>query len=233
MKVTSVKVDARSVRRNKLIVRFSSLLLILLLLVFAVSYSILYLINTNGNFTITLDKNAMEDEKLIVSPRSDFSYTTHKITVDNLDYMDNISGSWIPDDVDSIDGPHNGNNYMAYTFYVKNNSEDIIAYSVSINILSVIKGVDDAVRVAVYKNGEKTVYAKKTPIGDIEPNTTPFVNKDQVMKELYEDFKPGDVDKYTVVVYLEGDDPQCINDILGGEMKMDMLIGENTLKYER
>lgn len=230
---TSINVNAKSVRRRKLIMKFLFLILILLLLVFTVSYSILYIINTNGNFTITLDKNAMEDEKLVVSPRSDFSYTTHKIVVDNLDYMDNISGTWLPQDIDSIDGPHNGNNYMAYTFYVKNNSKDIIAYSVSINILSVIKNVDDAVRIAVYKNGEKTVYAKKTPIGDIEPNTVPFVGKDQVMNELYENFAPNDVDKYTVVVYLEGDDPQCINDILGGEMKMDMLIGENTLKYER
>lgn len=230
---SSVKIDAKSVRKNKIIFKFLYLLLILLLLVFAVSYSILYIINTNGNFTITLDKNAMEDEKLVVSPREDFSYTTHKIVVENLDYMDNISGTWLPEDIDSIDGPHNGNNYMAYTFYVKNNSNDTIAYSVSLNILSVIKNVDDAVRVVVYKNGEKTVYAKRTPIGDIEPGTTPFVSKDKVMSELYENFKPNDVDKYTVVVYLEGDDPQCINDILGGEMKMDMLIGENTLKYER
>lgn len=230
---SSVKIDAKSVRKNKIIFKFLYLLLILLLLVFAVSYSILYIINTNGNFTITLDKNAMEDEKLVVSPREDFSYTTHKIVVENLDYMDNISGTWLPEDIDSIDGPHNGNNYMAYTFYVKNNSNDTIAYSVSLNILSVIKNVDDAVRVMVYKNGEKTVYAKRTPIGDIEPGTTPFVSKDKVMSELYENFKPNDVDKYTVVVYLEGDDPQCINDILGGEMKMDMLIGENTLKYER
>ncbi len=230
---SSVKIDAKSVRKNKIIFKFLYLLLILLLLVFAVSYSILYIINTNGNFTITLDKNAMEDEKLVVSPREDFSYTTHKIVVENLDYMDNISGTWLPEDIDSIDGPHNGNNYMAYTFYVKNNSNDTIAYSVSLNILSVIKNVDDAVRVMVYKNGEKTVYAKRTPIGDIEPGTTPFVSNDKVMSELYENFKPNDVDKYTVVVYLEGDDPQCINDILGGEMKMDMLIGENTLKYER
>lgn len=230
---SSIKIDAKGIRKNKLIFKFLYVLLILLLLVFAVSYSILYIINTNGNFTITLDKNAMEDEKLVVSPREDFSYTTHKIVVENLDYMDNISGTWLPEDIDSIDGPHNGNNYMAYTFYVKNNSDDIIAYSVSLNILSVIKNVDDAVRVAVYKNGEKTVYAKRTPIGDIEPDTTPFVSNDKVMSELYENFKPNDVDKYTIVVYLEGDDPQCINDILGGEMKMDMLIGENTLKYER
>lgn len=230
---SSVKVDAKSVRKNKLIFRLLYLILILLLLIFTISYSILYIINTNGNFTISLDENAMEDEKLIVSPRKDFSYTTHKIVVDNLDYMDNISGTWLPEDIDSVDGPHNGNNYMAYTFYVKNNSKDTISYSVSINILSVIKDVDDAVRVVVYRNGEKSIYAKRTPIGDVEPGTIPFVSKDIVSNNLYENFKPDDVDKFTVVVYLEGDDPQCINDIIGGEMKMNMLIGENTLKYER
>ena len=95
----------------------------------------------------------------------------------------------------------------------------------------VLKEIEN--RTEIILNDEKTVYAKRTPIGDIEPDTTPFVSKDKVMSELYENFKPNDVDKYTVVVYLEGDDPQCINDILGGEMKMDMLIGENTLKYER
>lgn len=230
---SSVKVDAKSVRKNKLIFKLLYLILILLLLIFTISYSILYIINTNGNFTISLDENAMEDEKLIVSPRKDFSYTTHKIVVDNLDYMDNISGTWLPEDIDSVDGPHNGNNYMAYTFYVKNNSNDTISYSVSINILSVIKDVDDAVRVVVYRNGEKSIYAKRTPIGDVEPGTIPFVSKDIVSNNLYENFKPDDVDKFTVVVYLEGDDPQCINDIIGGEMKMNMLIGENTLKYER
>ena len=135
------------------------------------------------------------------------------------------AGLCILDLVDGLDAAVEGD-YEAETVAT-------IAYSVSLNILSVIKNVDDAVRVVVYKNGEKTVYAKRTPIGDIEPGTTPFVSKDKVMSELYENFKPNDVDKYTVVVYLEGDDPQCINDILGGEMKMDMLIGENTLKYER
>lgn len=233
MSNTAITIDAKSVRRTKLISKFIFIIFILLILIFSISYSIVYIINQKGNFTITLDKNAFEQEKLIVSPRSDFAFTTHKIKVENLDYMDNISESWLPVDIDNHDGPHNGNNYMAYTFYVKNNSEDILSYSVAINILSVISGVDDAVRVAVYRNGEKTVYAKRTPIGDIEPGTTPFVSEDQVMNNLYENFAPNDVDKYTIVVWLEGDDPECINNIIGGELKMDMLLGENTLKYER
>ena len=33
-------------------------------------------------------------------------------------------------------------------------------------------------------------------------------------------------DKVTVVIWLEGDDPECVNAILGGEMKMHMDIYE-------
>ena len=38
--------------------------------------------------------------------------------------------------------------------------------------------------------------------------------------------KAGDLDKITVVVWIEGDDPECVNNILGGEMKMHMDIYE-------
>ena len=230
----TVKVDAKSVRRKKIVFKSMLVLLILLLLLISLTYGVLYVINQKGNFTITLDPNAYEQEKLLVSPRRDFKHTTHKLVIESLEYMDNISESWIPNDVDSIDGPHNGNNYMAYTFYVKNNSDDTLAYSIAIDVLSVIKDVDDAIRVAVYLNGEKTVYAKRSPdTGDIEKGTTPFVRDDQVMNELRENFLPGDVDRFTIVVWLEGDDPECLNHILGGEMKMEMTLGENTKKYER
>lgn len=230
----TVKVDAKSVRRRKIVFKALVVLLILLLLLISATYGVLYVINQNGNFTISLDPNAYEEEKLLVSPRKDFEYTTHKLVIESLEYMDNISESWIPNDIESIDGPHNGNNYMAYTFYVKNNSNDTLAYSIAIDVLSVIKNVDDAIRVAVYLNGNKTVYAKRSPdTNDIEEGTTPFVRDDQVMNELRENFEAGAVDKFTIVVWLEGDDPECLNHILGGEMKMEMTLGENTKNYER
>ena len=37
---------------------------------------------------------------------------------------------------------------------------------------------------------------------------------------------PGDIDKFTIVIWLEGDDPDCIDNILGGEIKMHMEIRE-------
>ena len=230
-----VKVTAKDVKRNRVFFKSIIVILLFLLLLISITYGILYIVNTNGNFTITLDKNAYEEQKLEVSPRKDFKYTTHKLVVDNLDYIDNITEAWIPANVDTeADGPHNGNNYMAYTFYVRNSSQDVISYSRSIQILAKVKNVDDAVRVKVYLNGESIVYAKRTPdTEEPEPGTTPFVSDKIVLSELRENFQPGEVDKYTVVIWLEGNDPECINDIIGGELKMQMTLGENTKVYER
>ncbi|MCI7241003.1 MAG: hypothetical protein MR550_00450 [Bacilli bacterium] len=194
----------------------------------SIAYAIVYVVNQTGNFTIMLDKNLQEKQSIIVSPKSDFSIRPVKMVVDSLKYMDNITESWLPNDIDEIEGPHNGNNYLAYTFFVKNIGERETSYRTTIDILSVIKNVDDAIRVAVYLNGEKTVYAKRKPdTFEPEVGTVPFYKTNQVMNELRENFKVDEVDRYTVVVWLEGEDSECIDSILGGEMKMVMTIGED------
>ena len=224
----SVNVSAKKIKKRRLLGRFFAILFLALLLLLSITYAIVYVVNQTGNFTIMLDKNLQEKKTIIVSPRSDFAVTPTKIVVDALQYMDNITESWLPNDIDDIEGPHNGNNYLAYTFFVKNIGEKETSYRTTIDILSVIKNVDDAIRVAVYLNGEKTVYAKRRPdTFEPEEGTVPFYKVDQVRNELREKFKPNEVDKYTVVVWLEGNDLECIDSILGGEMKMIMYIGED------
>ena len=49
------------------------------------------------------------------------------------------------------------------------------------------------------------------------------------MNVLHEGFMPGAIHKYTIVVWLEGNDLECIDSILGGEMKMIMTIGEDNI----
>ena len=49
---------------------------------------------------------------------------------------------------------------------------------------------------------------------------------------MRENFKPGEKDRFTIVVWLEGDDPDCIDDIIGGELKMEMNITEEHLNQE-
>ena len=47
--------------------------------------------------------------------------------------------------------------------------------------------------------------------------------------EQRESFKPNTKDRFTIVVFIEGDDPDCKNDLLGGEIKMHMDITEEHL----
>lgn len=79
----------------------------------------------------------------------------------------------------------------------------------------------------VYLNGDRRVYAKvNSYTNEPEKDTLPFYSKDEAVLEQRKDFKPGDIDKFTIVIWLEGDDPDCIDNILGGEIKMHMEIRE-------
>lgn len=79
----------------------------------------------------------------------------------------------------------------------------------------------------VYLNGDRRVYAKvNSYTNEPEKDTLPFYSKDEAVLEQRKDFKPGNIDKFTIVIWLEGDDPDCIDNILGGEIKMHMEIRE-------
>ena len=96
-----------------------------------------------------------------------------------------------------------------------------------------VKNVDKAIRVAVYLNGEKTVYAKANEkTSEPEEGTVAFKDDKDVMLIQRRDFNSGDVDKFTVVMWIEGDDPDCIDDLIGGEMKMHMVMTEEHIKQE-
>ena len=105
-----------------------------------------------------------------------------------------------------------------------------MAYKGEMTMSNITRGVDEAVRVAVYVNGEKTVYGKtKSNGGGKESDCDKeFESSLVVMSTKREKFSPGAKD--TVVIWLEGNDPNCVDDIIGGTMKFDMdfKIIENT-----
>ena len=122
---------------------------------------------------------------------------------------------------------YNGENYIAYTFYLENQGSDVIDYWYQIHIDDVIKNVDEAVRVMIYLNEDKTIYAKANEItGEEEIGTNKFFSETEVLLEERQNFNPGDVDKITIVIWIEGDDPDCVDSLIGGEMKMTMKITE-------
>ena len=51
---------------------------------------------------------------------------------------------------------------------------------------------------------------------------TPFVSKRVVCQGERPGIKDEEIDKYTVVIWYEGEDPECVDDILGGEVELYM-----------
>lgn len=223
-----VIVKASTIAKRKKRYTKTKVVISIILLVMIFAFIILSVIYKGGRFTITLDQRLANDNKIVIYEDNEIKENKRKLSARDLEFMDNISIDWIPTNIDTeVNGSHNGDNYIAYTFYVENEGTDTVDYWYSIVIDDVIKNVDEAARVMIYLNGEKTVYAKINALtNEPEKDTTPFFSKDKAVLEERKAFSPGDIDKFTVVIWLEGDDPDCTDNILGGEIKMHMEIRE-------
>ncbi len=227
-----ITLSAKRVKRKKKILKIARLALLVFILLLLVLYVIVGIVYSSGNFSITLDKNLFMKRGIIIYDNPEYKVFRAELNAKAVEEFDNISYKWIPKDIDNSNGgSHNGDNYVAYTFFVENLGEDISDYWSEIIIDDTIKGVDEAVRIRVYKNGEDTTYAKISKDGVPEKDTIAFKTDTQVSLDHVENFKPGDKDKYTVVIWLEGNDPECTDNILGGEIKIHMAF--NSEKVEK
>lgn len=221
--ITSKKIYKRDLR-----IKVIRLALLILLIFLILLYFILSIIYEAGRFTIILDRNLSWEKGIVLYEKLGEKVVSRKLEAERFDEMDNISIDWLPQNIDTeAEGSHNGDNYLAYTFYIENEGKDAVNYWYSMPIDDVILNVDEAIRVMVYLNGEKTVYAKLNGYTEEpEEGTKAFYSDNTVMLESRQDFAPGDIDKFTIVVWIEGDDPDCTNALLGGELKMHMDITE-------
>ena len=230
--VLHIRRTAKEVKRYTVLMRVAGLIAVALVALIAIGYAIAYFYNKYGSFTIKVNKYDMVNQGLSLSETPDFEKTISVLTADIVYDMTNISGEDLPDNIDKINGNHNGKNYIAYTFYLHNSGKDTITYEGDLNIENVTKNVDEAVRVAVFVDGEKTVYGKTKSSGQGKESDCDqeFISANQVMHTKVEDFEPGSTTKYTVVIWLEGNDPDCVDAIIGGviKMQMDFRIVENT-----
>ena len=227
-----IKLTTDRYKREKLLKRSVILSLLFILLLLLVLHLIIGIIYNNESFSITLDRNLYYQKGLIVYDDPDYKVFRSELFATSPETFDNMSYRWLPEDLaNHRGGSHNGDNYLAYTFYVENTGVDIADYYSLLVVDDVIKNVDEAIRIRIYRNGVATTYAKRNSIDNQpEANTKPFASienaDDTIILENVTNFKPGDLDRITVLVWLEGDDPDCVDALIGGELKMHMVITE-------
>ena len=218
-----VTISAKKLRTRKKFQKIIKIVLIILVITVIIIYVVFSVIYNGYNFTITLDSNLYYDNHLIIYETESYKVYRRQLRPESLEYFDNMSYKWLPNDINDYEGSHNGPNYFAYSFYIENMGDEIEDYYMEVIIDDVVKNVDDAIRYRIYFDDEETTYAKISPdTNNAEPGTTPFESDELITKQHVEKFGPGDKHKYTIVIWLEGSDPECTNNIIGGEFRAHM-----------
>lgn len=253
----------------RVLAAWQTILILTILLILFYIFTAFY--TGKGEFVIQVDR-PMAAEGFLLSEDGDFSEWLNILRNDAVEDADNINITDIPDNVSMVNGNHNGRDYVAYTFYLKNKSSRVRDYQYTINIKNKYKGADKATWLMVYQNGKQVIYAAPNKDGHeecqysrwafpfvedaLDPEyqqstitnenpgyitqevidwhefddldgiyqlrTVPFVSENVVCKVVRKKSQPEEVDKYTVVIWLEGEDPECVNDIFGGYVEFNM-----------
>ena len=219
--------DAKK-RKKRYAIILSSLLGILL-----VMYIISMLTTQWGDLVITVGD--LQDGKTIMLCENEKfeDGVSVKLNGGSVENVTNITKSWLPQGLDNEkDGQHNGENYLAYTFYLKNTGDQDLEYNTTMTVTGASKSVDEAVRIQIYKNGKDNVYAKGTYSDrkKAEEDATVFTDNTTVFTTKNSALSAGSVDKYTVVMWIEGNDPECLDPIRGGSIRSQMVfdvVGED------
>ncbi len=227
-----------------------------------------------GHFTINTT-NELFREGFTISDTKTFDNPTSYLYSIPVEGALDTTLSDIPDNVDMIDGTHNGERYFAYTFYIRNDGESTVGYDYQIAINSESKNLSEAIWVMLFRDGEMTFHAKAGDDGgrEVIPNaqtiaeaeergrytgfrTCPFYENAKYPDEQYKkleteeelpaplyyyypipfesdyvitsgtvpDVVPQETHKYTVVLWLEGNDPDCTNDLIGGHLGVEVTF---------
>lgn len=183
-----------------------------------------------GNFVVTVDQ---DDLKLSLSMREDLSDRSSRLTTEGMDNQGAATYSDIPADIVKGIGTKNDEvkrYYLAFSFYLLNESDRTIDYRMSVNVKAATGSILDVVRLMVIEgeDGVREIYAKAEQDAQTADmleavagyHSTDFVS-DRVLfeRETY-GLAAGDKIKYTVVMWLEGHDPLCNDELIGSRLKL-------------
>ena len=135
----------------------ATLALVVFLSIVAVIFLISMVRENVGSFTISLSRADFYRYGIELSEDPSFQSASSRLEAEALTHATNISVMDLPENLDDLDGSHNGKDYIAYTFYVRNNGNADFDYRYELNVKEVTRNLDSAIRVGMYYNGGNPV----------------------------------------------------------------------------
>jgi hypothetical protein len=188
-----------------------------------------------GNFVMSVD--AASRLRGIGLQESEFaSVSQPRLMSDPIKEARDITYTWLKlDEIDETEGNFVDidHDYVAYTFYLKNSGSETVDINYYIKLTEIYNNLDTGIRVLVIQDGEQSMYMKEDIVApgaeppyypEVMPDAQYFLTQSMVMRRTITNLKPGDDVKFSVIVWLEGYDPDTTNDILGGMIRMEMVF---------
>jgi len=188
-----------------------------------------------GNFVMSVEYDAFQ-RGIVLSDEITFAVAQPQLMTQPISEARDITYSWIKlTDVSQTNGSYIDPefDYIAYTFYIKNEGNQVVDVIYSIKLTDIQNNLDESIRVLVIEDGIETIFQKPDQpdaLGNYPtyPSTLPetkyFLSDTIVTRKKISNFLPNEIKKYSVVVWLEGHDPDTTDAIIGGMAKLQMVF---------
>ncbi len=183
-RLDAINEDGKKVYRLKTWIRVLIIVLSIIILMLLCLFAATVIINFDESYPVRIG----EDTGILsLDITREMKHPTSNIRIPVEEKLDNISVLSLPDDLDSeLGGSKNGKNYVAYTFFLKNNASFDIEIDETIRLVSQTKHADRAARIEIFRDGVADTYAQLSAKGFPEYGTTAFYDE----KTVYYGRKP-------------------------------------------
>ncbi len=230
--------------------------IVLIPLLLALLYIILMVgMTTDGMITVKVDDTKMVGKSIVLSEESSFEKAKSAISGVGILKLTDCSYKDVKDrEYHNMEGSSNGFNYVAYSFYIKNSGIEVLDYDYIISFPVVKKDLNRALRLmlltfdsennetsrkvfAKAREGsstipEKIAYEDEEYGIEEEDDALVFLSDTLVTKEVRNSLEVGQADRYVIVLWLEGTDPECVDERIDGTLKLEMIFNIISLEEE-
>lgn len=213
---------------------------IMLLLSFLTYYG-----QNSGNFVMSVDEDAFK-RGIAISDSSTFETMNRWLTADPVEDVRDTTLQHIDlFEIINAEGAYKEtrSNYLAYTFFLRNVGSETTPVDYEVVITNQSKNIADAIRVMIIVDGQvaydeqgiryiecesKTMYQapdkQDIVYKDYLQDFTLFKTTDIICSERIFDIRPEQTKKISVIMWLEGEDPECIETLASAKIKITMNL---------
>ena len=222
--------------------RILNTLIAIFFILFIIIAIITYYGQNVGCFTISVSQKAndysiyiSDDEfkswspRLICEPMSASAPTVEPIVSMKKNEIRNTAGTY----------KSNDKMYIGYTFWLRNMSEtEAVNIKAKLDVARSTNGLDECSWVWFFDSEDDsmgTIYQKSETLTDEDKanrpdryegydSTTYWASDSTVFEKTYLNLQPGETRKFTLILWTDLEDPQCVDSIIKGEINYNLTI---------